>query len=170
MLDTRIAIRPARLADLPLLADIERRAAALFPESDLPPALRGAVLPAEALAGAQLDGLLWVAEDEGRVAGFALAEIVDGHLHLAEMDVDPDHARRGLGAALLRRLVVEAAMRGHAALTLTTFAHLPWNAPFYRRHGFQDFAPDADSQLAARLRAEAAAGFRNRVALRRVID
>ncbi|WP_199154226.1 GNAT family N-acetyltransferase [Chromobacterium sp. ASV23] len=170
MLDTRIAIRPARLADLPLLADIERRAAALFPESDLPPALRGAVLPVEALAGAQLEGLLWVAEDEGRVAGFALAEIVDGHLHLAEMDVDPDHARRGLGAALLRRLVVEAAMRGHVALTLTTFAHLPWNAPFYRRHGFQDFAPAADSQLAARLRAEAAAGFRNRVALRRVID
>ncbi|MEJ8674440.1 GNAT family N-acetyltransferase [Chromobacterium amazonense] len=170
MLDTRIAIRPARLADLPLLADIERRAAALFPESDLPPALRGAALPFEALAEALLDGQLWVADDGGLPVGFALAERLDGQLHLAEMDVDPDHARRGLGAALLRQVLAEAARRGCAAVTLTTFAHLPWNAPFYRRHGFQDFAPAAGSQLAARLRAEAAAGFRNRVALRRAID
>ncbi|OHX12168.1 GNAT family N-acetyltransferase [Chromobacterium sphagni] len=162
-------IRPAAPADLPLLADIELRAASLFPERDLPPALRGAALPADELWQAQTAGLLWVAEDGGQVAGFALAETLDDQLHLAEMDVDPEHARRGLGGMLLARVVAHAGRLGHAAVTLTTFSHLPWNAPFYRRHGFVEIAPPPGSQLAARLWEEAALGLARRVAMRRAI-
>ncbi|WP_434631679.1 GNAT family N-acetyltransferase [Chromobacterium sp. CV08] len=160
-------IRPARPDDLPALAGIERRAAALFAPEDLPPALRGETVPAPTLRQAQADGLLWVAEDGGRLAGFALAEWLDGRLHLAEMDVDPDHGRRGIGAALLAHMVEQAARLGCDAVTLTTFDHLPWNAPFYRRHGFADIAPAPASPLAARLCAEAEAGLSRRVALRR---
>jgi GNAT superfamily N-acetyltransferase len=170
MIEDGLLIRPPEAAELPLLAQIERRAARLFSLEDLPSALSEDTLPAGMLSDARDAGLLWVADDGGLPVGFALAERLDGQLHLAEMDVDPSHARRGIGAALLRQVLAQAARHGCAAVTLTTFAHLPWNAPFYRRHGFQDFAPAAGSQLAARLRAEAAAGFRNRVALRRVID
>ncbi|MEN2427185.1 GNAT family N-acetyltransferase [Chromobacterium vaccinii] len=167
MIENGLLIRPAEAAELPLLAQIERRAARLFSPSDLPSALAEHTLPAETLSAARDAGLLWVADDAGRAVGFALAEIVDGQLHLAEMDVDPDHARRGIGSALLRHALAQAWLRGCAAVTLTTFAHLPWNAPFYRRHGFIEFEPPAGSALADQLRAEAAAGLRNRVAMRR---
>ena len=59
--------------------------------------------------------------------------MVDGCLHVEQVSVHPDHARRGLGRALLD----QAAADGIAALTLTTFAHVPWNAPYYTRCGFR---------------------------------
>ena len=31
-----------------------------------------------------------------------------------------------------------AAEHGYAAVTLSTFREVPWNGPFYRRHGFAD--------------------------------
>lgn len=163
-------IRPARLADLPGLAGLERRAAIRFPEHDLPPALAGQTLDAATLEQGLADGLLWVAETgAGQIVGFALAEAAEDALHLAEMDVDPAFGRQGIGSALLHALVDEAHRRRAPALTLTTFAHLPWNAPFYRRHGFCDVTPAAHSRLAALLEAERLAGLGNRVAMQRVL-
>jgi hypothetical protein len=46
-------------------------------------------------------------------------------------------ARQGLGAALLDTAAAWAKQRGLAALTLTTYADVPWNAPSYQRLGFQ---------------------------------
>ncbi|MBT2865795.1 GNAT family N-acetyltransferase [Chromobacterium violaceum] len=169
MIEDGFLIRPPEAAELPLLARIERRAARLFSPEDLPSALSEHTLPAGMLSDARDAGLLWVADSGGQPIGFALAQMLDGQLHLAEMDVDPSHARRGIGSALLRHTLAQAGLRACAAVTLTTFAHLPWNAPFYRRHGFLAFEPPAGSALADQLRAEAAAGLRNRVAMRRVI-
>jgi ribosomal protein S18 acetylase RimI-like enzyme len=43
-----------------------------------------------------------VTVDESDVAvGFLLADIVDGNFHIKEMDVHPDHGRKGLGTKLL---------------------------------------------------------------------
>lgn len=44
--------------------------------------------------------------------------------------------RRGIGAMLVRRALGWAAERG-GALWLTTYAHLPWNRPYYERFGFE---------------------------------
>jgi hypothetical protein len=41
-----------------------------------------------------------------------------------------------VGRALLEHVAVRAAGAGVPALTLTTFAEVPWNAPYYRRCGF----------------------------------
>lgn len=169
MLEDGFLIRPPEAAELALLAQIERRAARLFSPDDLPSALSERTLPAEILSAARDAGLLWVADDAGQPVGFALAEILDGQLHLAEMDVDPDHARRGIGSALLEHVLAHSAQAGFDGVTLNTFSHLPWNAPFYRRRGFMAFEPPAGSALAERLRAEAAAGLRHRVAMRRGI-
>ena len=86
-----------------------------------------------------------------------------------EMDVLPEHGRRGLGAALVGAVVAWARRRGHHGVTLTTFRHLPWNGPFYRRLGFEALSEsELTPQLAEHLHAEADAGLdpARRVAMR----
>ena len=51
--------------------------------------------------------------------------------------IDPDYARRGIGRALLEEAARHALAGGASALTLTTFAQVPWNAPYYSRCGFR---------------------------------
>jgi N-acetylglutamate synthase-like GNAT family acetyltransferase len=45
--------------------------------------------------------------------------------------------RRGIGRALLDHVAALARARGAPALTLTTFAEVPWNGPYYARLGFE---------------------------------
>jgi len=137
---------PARPEDVRPIQSIERAAARLFPPEDLPPAARGDCTPCELLEAARRAGLLWVAvAGEGAPVGFAHARDLGDDLHLQELDVHPDHGRRGLGTALLGTVLAEAERRGYAGVSLTTFAHLPWNAPFYARHGFRPVPPEARS-------------------------
>ena len=85
------------------------------------------------------------------VAGRRLASVLDGLGH----DVHPDHGRRGLGARLLRAVLDLARARGCGVVTLTTYRDLPWNAPFYARHGFAEVAPeDWTADMARRAAAE----------------
>lgn len=81
---------------------------------------------------------LSVAEVGGQAVGFALCGELDGHAHLFEMDVLPEHGRQGIGSALLEAVCSEAATRGYAAMTLTTLRDVPWNAPFYAKRGFSE--------------------------------
>ena len=86
-------------------------------------------------------GRLWVAQsDSGRVVGFALVDLVDGCPHLEEMHMQPDFGRRGVGGRLIAAVCDWARAAGYEAITLTTFREIPWNAPFYRRHGFRELA------------------------------
>lgn len=68
--------------------------------------------------------------------GFARLELVGGVPHLGQLSVDPAFGRRGLGTTLVRACCDWAARAGFAELTLTTFAQVPFNAPFYARLGF----------------------------------
>lgn len=132
-----VSISPATASDLERLPDIEARAGALFQQ------LEGFALPAGGRTAAELrrgleEGLLWVARDEAHSrVGFALASLVDGRLHLEEVDVLPEFGRKGVGTALVRRVVEEAGKRGLPGVTLSTYKDVPWNAPFYRRLGFR---------------------------------
>jgi GNAT superfamily N-acetyltransferase len=82
--------------------------------------------------------------------GFAHVELVERDaVHLEEIDVHPDHGRRGLGARLIRHLCHWAAGKGYDAVTLTTFRDVPWNFPFYTRLGFEVVPPE---QVSASLR------------------
>ncbi len=160
-------VRPAVPSDLGALPAIEAAAAAMFPEADLPARLRSESTPSETFAAAQEEGRLWVAcASSGEPVGFALARDVDGEAHLDEMDVHPRHGRRGLGARLLREVVAWARAGRRGSITLTTFAHLPWNAPFYAREGFRVLdAHELGPELAEILHEDSARGLRNRVAM-----
>ena len=72
------------------------------------------------------------------VHGFAVLEQLDGAVHLEQLSVDPGHGRRGIGAALLAAAVNEARRNGADRITLLTYADIPWNAPWYARHGWRE--------------------------------
>ncbi|MFH8344193.1 GNAT family N-acetyltransferase [Streptomyces sp. NPDC018045] len=127
-------VRAAVPLDLPVLRDVERAAGEAFRAvgmaeiaDDEPPSL------AE-LAGYQEAGRALVACAGAGPVGYLLWEPVDGCAHIEQVSVHPDGARRGLGRALIERARQDS---GLPAVTLTTFAGVPWNAPYYARLGFR---------------------------------
>ncbi|MFI9008036.1 GNAT family N-acetyltransferase [Actinosynnema sp. NPDC053489] len=156
-------LRPARPDELPLLPPIERASGEPFRDHGMPEIADDEPMPLSTLARLHV----WVAADPRPVAWIAV-EPVDGAAHVEQVCVHPDHARRGIGAALLDHVGRWAAARGLTALTLTTFRDIPWNGPYYRRLGFHEVV-DPSPGLAAVVAAEAARGLdpATRVCLRR---
>lgn len=148
---------------------IEQAAATIFSEFDLPPHVRLLVTDRKTLIEAQRDKRLWAALDQNNsLVGFALVRIVGGYAHLEEMDVHPDHGRQGIGSQLLAAVISWATAGKFPGITLITFRHLPWNAPFYERHGFIQLDDgNTSNYLRELIREEADAGIesRNRVAM-----
>jgi len=89
--------------------------------------------------------------------------------HLEEIDVHPDHGRRGIGTALMRAVCAWTLRSGYPEITLTTFRAVPWNMPFYSRLGFEEVS-DAElrPELATVVARETARGLdpRRRVVMR----
>ncbi|MGW2142819.1 GNAT family N-acetyltransferase [Nonomuraea bangladeshensis] len=75
-------------------------------------------------------------------AGFALMGQVDGHLHLDQLAVHPESMRRGIGGRLVTAVLDHARAVGASRVTLTTYRDVPWNAPWYARHGFAVLPPE----------------------------
>lgn len=155
-----MTVRPARGDELETIRSIEVAAGASFREIGMGPVADDAPPSTVALRAALDRGGLWVIEDAGTVAGYLMDDLVDGEPHLEQISVHPDHARRGLGARLVEDLVARARAAGHRAVTLTTFAAVPWNAPYYARLGFRPLADDElGPGLTAVRRAEIARGL-----------
>jgi len=82
--------------------------------------------------------LFVVRGDYGEAVGFTLTSVRDGMLYLDQVSVHPDHGRKGLGAALVNRVINDARHRGLKSVALSTFRDLPWNGPFYKKLGFRE--------------------------------
>ena len=131
-------IRPLAPEELTTAQEIERAAGAIFADVGMPEIAADEPLPVAELDRYRQNGLAWAAGDAGDgPVGYLLAEPVDGALHVEQVSVHPRAARRGVGRALLEHAATHAAAAGLGALTLTTFEHVPWNAPYYRRCGFR---------------------------------
>lgn len=81
------------------------------------------------------DRRLFVAEDKGRpigVGGIGALDDEPGAFEISHLFVDPDAFGRGIGAALLERLVDDARARSATRLEILSD---PQAAPFYRRMG-----------------------------------
>lgn len=157
-------IRSAREDDVPVMRDIERAAGRPFAGIGMGFVAEDEPLPGETLLEFVRDGRAWVWTDDGdRPVGYLIAEVVDGNAHLEQVSVHPDHARRGIGAALVDRVVEWARREGLPAVTLTTYTEVPWNGPYYERLGFR-YLTDAEVTpgLRAIRAAEAAHGLDRR--------
>jgi GNAT superfamily N-acetyltransferase len=131
-------IREARAGDVAALQAIEVAAGAVFRTVGMDFVAGDEPLPAEVLLGYLRDGRAWVSVDEfDRPVGYLIADWVDGAVHVEQVSVDPGHARRGLGAELVEHVAWWAKERGAPALTLTTYADVAWNGPYYARLGFR---------------------------------
>lgn len=131
-------IRDARAAEVPRLREIDWAAGQIFRDIGMPEAAEFEPRTLDELAVAQRDGLLWVAGDEdGAPVSFLMAVPLDGCLHVEQLSTAPAGARRGLGRALLDHAADRARAGDVPALTLTTFAEVPWNGPYYERCGFR---------------------------------
>lgn len=131
-------IAAARPTDVALLPAIEIAASSLF-VGYAPESLLTQTTSEESLRRGQNHGHLWVALTEDRPVGFALVEQIEpGSAHLEELDVHPDHGRRGLGGRLVTAVCDWAASKGYASVTLTTSRDVAWNMPFYARLGFEE--------------------------------
>jgi GNAT superfamily N-acetyltransferase len=71
---------------------------------------------------------------DGRLLGFAALGFIDGEPYLDQLSVRRHAMRRGIGSALLEHAITWAGTR---PLWITTYSHIPWNAPFYERVGFE---------------------------------
>jgi GNAT superfamily N-acetyltransferase len=141
--EPELGVRRATAGELASLPAIETAADLLFDRIG-----RGPLPPAAGLD--DLVGARRVLVAGTTPVGFARLEIVDGHAHLEQLSVHPAHGRQGVGAGLLTAACRWAAEQGHPLITLCTFADVPWNAPFYARHGF---VPVPDTELTPGLRA-----------------
>lgn len=167
-----VAIRPGEPRDIPVMQDIEIAGCQIFADIGMQDVADDGAHETELLAGYIAGGRAWVAEAGGRVCGYALADEYDGTAHLEQVTIYPDCAGRGIGGTLVDAVADWGRARGSDALTLLTFADVPWNGPYYRRLGFV-VVPDEelDPELAALRRHEAELGLdvSIRCAMRRLI-
>ncbi len=132
------AIRLAIDSDLPALQEVDLDASRLFEPTGLIVEEDGptAIPLTNLMMGLDQKLLFVVTSPFGDAVGFALASERKPDLYLDQISVSLAHGKRGLGAALLYRIIEEADRRGLSGVVLSTFRDLPWNGPFYARHGF----------------------------------
>ncbi|GGT31132.1 GNAT family N-acetyltransferase [Nonomuraea spiralis] len=122
-------VRWADPDELPGLISVELAADKLFEQV-------GIVFPPGTTMVEEVDDPASVLVEGDPPAGFALIGHVDGNLHLDQLAVHPDNMRQGIGGRLVEAVADHARAVGAPAVTLTTFRDVPWNAPWYERHGF----------------------------------
>lgn len=131
-------IRAVHQAELPILQDIERAAGESFRHIGMPQIAEDEPLPLTVLARYRQADHAWVITNPADTpVGYLIADVVDDNLHVEQVSVHPRYARRGVGRQLLDHLAEQAAATDTPCLTLTTFADVPWNAPYYLRCGFR---------------------------------
>ncbi|HET6804018.1 MAG TPA: 4-(cytidine 5'-diphospho)-2-C-methyl-D-erythritol kinase [Frateuria sp.] len=133
-----VTIARASVAQASALCAIERAAVELFRGHRAWGTYAAMPVPPELLEVAIARGLVWVALEEGVPVGFVWLQdgAGEGAVEIAEIDVLPSRGRRGIGAALLEHACTWASEAGYRRVDLGTLGDVPWNAPFYARHGF----------------------------------
>ena len=123
-----------------VLEDIDNDAGLLFSEAGF--RFGGDALAAFAaaerarwLAAAEQGRVELALDSAGHMLGFVALSFADGAPYLEQLSVRRRWMRRGIGRMLLARAVGWSETLGD--LWLTTYAHVPWNGPMYRRWGFE---------------------------------
>ena len=157
----KVAIRAATAADGEALRAIERAAGEAFRGVGMDVVADDEPMAVDELAAYADDGRSFVAADDaGVIVGYVLLDVVDGDAHVEQISVHPDAQGRGVGRALLAAVDAWAGERAMAAVTLTTFRDVSWNAPLYRHLGFVDLADDeVGPELRALVAVESAHGL-----------
>jgi GNAT superfamily N-acetyltransferase len=161
---SRQHVRAAAPGDLPLLDEIAEDADAVF-------RLAGYELPQIPLDEADLARAKAVFVAGRPPVGFVQVNEVDGLAHIAELAVILRCMRHGIGSRLLERGCGWAAAHGYPAVTLITYADVPWNGPYYATRGFREVPRPTPGLLARRDREREVGldGLGRRIVMRREV-
>jgi GNAT superfamily N-acetyltransferase len=135
------SIRRAQASELELLRAIDDDAVTLYAEHGMPIELASDHSFAQAelrrwLSAAELGRVFLAIDEQGRGLGFAALDLIDGEPYLDQLSVRVAAMRRGIGRRLLAESAEWASTVGGSALWLTTYDHIPFNRPYYERHGY----------------------------------
>ena len=136
-------VRVAEPADAAATREVWARAQALF-------RVAGLDLPA---TWSSTTGLHEIKAElvSGRPAtGFIRLGEVDGLANIDLMAVVPGRMRNGVGTALLEAACNWAEAHGYRAITVTTYADVGWNAPFFAARGFVPCDPPGPEMVELR--------------------
>lgn len=155
-----IRIRLASADDVPKVAPLERAAAEVFRTIGMDAIADDPPIAESILLQAVEDRRLWVAVEYGVLKAYLLGDFLPRSLHIDQVTVHPDAARRGLGALMIESVSADPRSKQRGLLTLTSFANVPWNAPYYERIGFLDIAErDWPEGVAEKVATERAKGL-----------
>lgn len=124
---TDITVRTATAEDASALASME---AVLFSDAWSESSVSGTLASPFAVA--------FVAECGGECIGYLLSSMLAPEGELLRIGVHPAHRRRGVGRALMRCFLNEAAKRGCAEIFLEVRADNEGAIALYRQSGFRD--------------------------------
>lgn len=137
-----IRIRLASADELHKVAPLEQAAAELFRTIGMDAVADDAPVSESELLQAVEGQRLWVAVEYGVLKAYLLGDFLPQSLHIDQVTVHPDAARRGLGALMIESVSADPRSKERGLITLTSFANVPWNAPYYERIGFLDIAEE----------------------------
>ena len=137
----QLSLRGGVRGDLAMLGEIDADAGMIFEQAglflDLPETHEFPVAERRRWMECLAARTTLVAEDSAAgPIGFAAIGRRDGEAYLAQLSVRRHYMRLGIGSALLEAAGEMAQALVSRTLWLTTYSHLPWNRPFYERHGF----------------------------------
>jgi hypothetical protein len=126
----------AQQIDIRHLQHVERSAGRMFAEIGMPEIADHEPTGVETFEDRFRHGRLYIAAlADGGPAGFLYWSMMDGFAYIEEVSVGAEHRGNRLGARMIERLARDVAQLTDA-ITLATFRHVPWNAPYYARLGF----------------------------------
>jgi predicted N-acetyltransferase YhbS len=139
----RVVIRAAELGDVERCRQIDVSTEAQFVNAGHPEFVDGGSIPEEAAQRGIAEHRMFVAEFESLVVGWIFLGRDDGELCVGQVSVDSRYQQRGIGSALLQKVIDDARQAGELTIVLTTQADVAWNRPWYERFGFEMVPPDS---------------------------
>ncbi|MBT2408209.1 MULTISPECIES: GNAT family N-acetyltransferase [unclassified Streptomyces] len=138
-------IRTALATDLDAIAALHTRARATYYRGRVPEQVYGGAAElartregwCRAVARAGAGGGVLCAEQDGELTGVAAFRTADGETTLTQLHVDPDHWRRGTGAALHAACLDAWRRAGVERVRLEVYEHNLRAQAFYASHGWR---------------------------------
>jgi GNAT superfamily N-acetyltransferase len=152
------ALRPATHADIPHFARIDAATEPMFVAAGHPEFAGGGTIGDADAANAIDEGRMFVAvvagEAAGEVVGWLLESRMGADWCVAQLSVDPNHQRTGIGGQLLSATIDRARAAGEPRIVLNTQSDVPWNRAWYERFGFEVLEPSAWTDAMRQVTAE----------------
>ena len=133
-----IRIRLGSADEIHKVAPLEQAAAEAYRTIGMDAIADDAPIPESVLLEAAEEQRFWVAVEYGVLKAYLLGDFLPQSLHIDQVTVHPDASRRGLGALMIESVSADPRAKERGLITLTSFANVPWNAPYYERIGFID--------------------------------